>query len=105
LKDKQSSPPEIKSSAEKVDTTPKPQTSLPETPKISAPTTPSPRMNIVVVTGTFANVRSGAGNEFPIVTTVKEGDKLVLLGESGEWFNVRLENGQGGWINSRFVKE
>ena len=42
--------------------------------------------------------------EFPIFTTVKQGDKLVLLGEYGEWFNVRLDNGQEGWINNRFVK-
>jgi hypothetical protein len=61
--------------------------------------------DIVTVTGTSANIRSGAGNEFSTVGAVKQGDKLTLIGEHGEWFNVRLENGQEGWINSRFVKE
>jgi uncharacterized protein YraI len=60
--------------------------------------------NTVVVTGTSANIRSGAGNEFSVVTTLKHGDKLILLGEHGEWFNVRSESGQEGWINNKFVK-
>jgi hypothetical protein len=65
---------------------------------------PSIGANIVTVTGTSANIRSAAGNEFVILTTVKQGDKLILLGEQGEWFNIRLENGQEGWIDRRFVK-
>jgi uncharacterized protein YgiM (DUF1202 family) len=32
------------------------------------------------------------------------GDKLTLLGEYSEWLNVRLENGQEGWIDNKFVK-
>jgi uncharacterized protein YgiM (DUF1202 family) len=90
LEDKQSSPLEKK-------------LQLPEKPQTTEPITPSSVIN-VVVTGTSANIRSGAGNEFPIITTVKQGDKLILLGEYGEWLNIRLENGQDGWINNRFVK-
>lgn len=103
--DKQSSPPERKLAPQRVDIPSKPQPSLPEKPQIIAPVTPEPRTNIIIVTGTSANIRSGAGNEFSTVGTVKQGDKLTLLGEHGEWFNVRLENGQEGWINSRFAKE
>lgn len=77
---------------------------LPERPKTSIPITPLTGSNIVILTGTFANIRSGAGNEFSIVTTLKQGDKLILLGEYGEWFNVRFENGQEGWINGKFIK-
>lgn len=73
-------------------------------PKTSIQPPPSLGTNIATVTGTSANIRSGAGNEFPIITTVKQGDKLILLGEYGEWLNIRLENGQDGWINNRFVK-
>jgi hypothetical protein len=83
----------------------KSQPSIPEKPQVIIPVTPEPRTNIIFVTGTSANIRSGAGNEFPIITTVQQGDKLVLIGEHGEWFNVRLESGQDGWINSRFTKE
>lgn len=67
--------------------------------------TSSTNPDVIAVTGTSANIRAGAGSEFPTVTTVKQGDKLILLGEYGQWLNVRLENGQEGWVNSRFVKE
>jgi len=77
----------------------------PEKPLTSTPITPSSgTTNIVTVTWTSANIRSGVGNEFPVMTTVKQGDRLTVIGESGEWFNVRLEDGKEGWINSRVVK-
>jgi hypothetical protein len=83
----------------------KPQVTPPEKPITSIPITPSSgTANIVTVTWTFANIRSGPGNNYPVVTTVKQGDKLTVIGESGEWFNVRLENGQQGWISHRVVK-
>lgn len=75
----------------------KPITSTPVTP-------PSGTTHIVTVTWTFANIRSGAGNDYSVVATVKQGDKLAVIGVSGEWFNVRLEGGQQGWISSRVVK-
>jgi uncharacterized protein YgiM (DUF1202 family) len=59
---------------------------------------------IVTVTWTFANIRSDPGDNYPVVTTVKQGDKLTVIGESGEWFNVRVEGGQQGWISNRVVK-
>jgi hypothetical protein len=104
LKDKQSSAPEIKLTPQKVDTPSKLQPTSTEKPLTPKEVTPQSSKNIVTVTGTSANIRSGAGNEFSIVTTVKQGDKLTFLGEYGEWFNVRLENGQEGWINNMFVK-
>jgi hypothetical protein len=72
-----------------------------------APSVPIPSTsgtNIVVVTATSANIRQGAGNEFAVAATVKQGDELILLGESGDWFNVQLENGQEGWISNKFAK-
>ena len=75
------------------------QTSKPQvTPPSSGTTT------VVTVTWTSANIRSGAGNEFPVLMTVNKGDKLTIIGERGEWFNVRLEDGKEGWINSRALK-
>lgn len=74
--------------------TEKPQTIDPKSkPSMSTTGFPSSSTTTIIVTGTSANIRSGAGNEFPIFTTLKQGDKLVLLGEHGEWFNVRLDNG------------
>ena len=83
----------------------KPQVTPPEKPATSTPVTPSMGTEkIVIVTWTSANIRSGAGDNYSVVTTVKQGDKLVVIGESGDWFNVRLENSQQGWISNRVVK-
>ena len=84
------------------DQTTKPQVSAPGKPVPSTPA--SATTNILTVTWTSANIRSGAGNEFLVVTTVKKGDRLTAIGELREWFNVRLEDGKEGWINSRVVK-
>ncbi len=74
-----------------------------ETSSLSPSPIPSDK-NLVIVTWSFANIRSGVGNDYPIVKFVKKGDKLILIGESSDWFNVRFENGQQGWISNRVVK-
>jgi len=75
----------------------------PETSSLSPSTAPSHK-GLVTVTWTFANIRSGVGNDYPVVKYVKQGDKLTVIGESGDWLNVRFENGQQGWISNRVVK-
>jgi hypothetical protein len=76
------------------------QTTKPQvTPSSSGATT------VVTVTWTSANIRSGAGNEFPVLKTVNKGDRLTIIGERREWLNVRLEDGKEGWINSRVVSQ
>jgi uncharacterized protein YgiM (DUF1202 family) len=80
-----------------------PPTSGVETFSPSPSTIPSDK-SLVTVTWTFANIRSGVGNDYPIVKFVKQGDKLRVIGESGDWFNIRLENGEQGWISNRVVK-
>ena len=78
---------------------PSPQTTAPQATSPSSGTT-----TVVTVTWTSANIRSGAGDEFPVMTTVNMGEKLTIIGERGEWFNIRLEDGKEGWIRSRVVK-
>ena len=60
--------------------------------------------NLVIVTWTLANIRSGVGNDYPVVKFVQQGDKLTVIGASGDWLNVRFENGRQGWISNRVVK-
>ena len=75
------------------------QTTKPQVPLPQSSTT-----TVVTVTWTSANIRSGAGDEFPVLTTVNRGERLTIIGERGEWFNIRLEDGTEGWINSRALK-
>ncbi len=88
----------------KVHLSPEAETIPPEKPKKSTQTISPPEKHKLSVTGTFANIRSGAGNEFSVITILKQGEQLFLIGEYGDWYHVRLENGQEGWINNRFAK-
>ena len=74
-----------------------------ETLSVSPSAIPS-NGTLVTVTWTFANIRAGVGNDYPVVKFVKQGDKLRVIGASGGWFNICSEDGQEGWISSRVVK-
>jgi uncharacterized protein YgiM (DUF1202 family) len=72
----------------------------------SGPTsaTPASQGPSVQVTGSSVNIRSGPGTGHSIIGSVKHGDRLVLLGESGNWFQVRLSIGEEGWVFNKLVK-
>jgi len=71
----------------------------PEKPITSAPTTFSSGTTGILAWD-FSVVKSGPGNDYPVIATVRKGDKLTIMEQSGEWVKVRLENGQEGWIRS-----
>lgn len=71
------------------------------TPTSTAPLSQEPS---VQVTGSSVNIRSGPGTSHSIVDSVNRGDRLILLSESGNWFQVRLPNGKEGWIFNKLVK-
>ena len=58
----------------------------------------------VEVTGTTVNVRSGPGTSHGILGSVRRGDRLAVLGESGNWFQVRMPDGRTGWIFNKLVR-
>ncbi|MEZ4512582.1 MAG: SH3 domain-containing protein [Chloroflexota bacterium] len=58
-----------------------------------------------VVLSKGLNVRLGAGNAFGVITAVKQGTELQLLGQdqSGRWLKVALPTGEKGWVSASFV--
>lgn len=65
-------------------------------------TVPSGKM--VSVTDPMVNIRSGPSMKDKVLTTVKKGDKLEVLGEIGSWYNVKLPDGTQGWIYNKLVE-
>ena len=63
---------------------------------------PSPQM--VCVIASVVNIRSGPGTKNKVITTVRRGDELEMLGETGYWYNVKLSNEVEGWIYKKLVK-
>lgn len=51
-----------------------------------------------VVKGNYVNVRGGPGTGYDVISQVGYGDRLPVLGKSGDWYNVRLSSGAAGWI-------
>jgi len=51
---------------------------------------------------TNVNVRSGAGTEHPILLTLKKGESLPYLDQTGDWIRVRSERGDG-YLYARYA--
>jgi len=73
-----------------------------EVERTPEPVTPPPEL--VSVIASLVNIRSGPGMKNGIITTVRKGDELELLGQTGSWCNVRLSNGVEGWIYKKLVR-
>lgn len=60
--------------------------------------------NKVTVLATTLNVRYGPGLSHEILTQVQEEQELQILGEENEWYKVRLDTEQIGWVASWLVE-
>lgn len=81
------------------------------TPTDAPPTlTPSPTLTPQVLGSVFSlndvNMREGPGVTFPAASALRPGTGFIVVAsdESGGWFNVRLEDGQEGWISATLVR-
>jgi hypothetical protein len=63
--------------------------------------TPVPVMP-AVVEATVLNVREGPDTSFPIISSVKQGESLEVLGQyrSCDWLRVNTRSGERGWVKS-----
>jgi hypothetical protein len=52
-----------------------------------------------------SNVRAEPNTRSKIIVTLRKGEKLAKIGDSGTWVNVRLPSGETGWILKSLVKE
>ncbi len=51
------------------------------------------------------NVRNGPGTDFPLLSTLADGQIVTLAGRSTDatWLQVRLPDGQLGWVSGQFL--
>lgn len=52
-----------------------------------------------------SNIRTEPSLKGKVITTLRKGEKVIKLDESGDWFDVGLPSGGTGWISKRLVKE
>ncbi len=68
-----------------------------------SPTGSAGSATTVEVLRPVVNVRQSATTDSPIVVKVREGDKLEVVDQRGEWYQVKMENGKTGWVYSTLV--
>jgi len=84
---------------------PRQVTPVPKTPSQPVAATSVPEPRIVYVNWPTTNLRDGPGTDFKTLTEIKKGTALAILEEKGQWFRVRLEDGQEGWIGKATTSE
>jgi hypothetical protein len=58
----------------------------------------------VTVTARSLNVRSAPGTDAAVVGKARRGDRLEVIGERGEWLEVRAAASLAGWVHGRYVR-
>ena len=88
---------------------PGPSGLVPAAPKMGAPVQASPQLapssRVVFVKWPQVGLREGPGTNFKVTAQVQKGTALEVVEEQGNWYKVRLEDGQEGWIGKATVSE
>ena len=58
----------------------------------------------VTVTARSLNVRAAPGTDAAVVGKARRGDRLEVVGERGEWLEVRAAATSAGWVHRRYVR-
>lgn len=69
------------------------------------PQSTSSKVKILSTPTNFLRVRDKPNLAGKELTRVEPGDELVLLGEEGSWYKVRLSNGLEGYITSAYAEK
>lgn len=51
------------------------------------------------------NIRAGAGTKYEVVDKISQGQKVTVLTENGKWSEIELENGQKGFVSTKFLSD
>lgn len=73
-----------------------------------APPTPSPEPKIVLTVRYAAgpvNIREKPTTQSQKIGEAKDGDKFEFISENSGWYQVKLPDGQNGFINSQYIEK
>ncbi len=74
----------------------------PEPP--APPTPPEPPKEYLLVTGSAVNLRKGPSTKDATIGRARKGDRLQVVGEQGDWYEVRLASGAPAFLSSKFAR-
>lgn len=56
------------------------------------------------VTASRLNVRKGPSTSYSIMHLLWNGNRVKVIGESGNWYQIRLSDGRTGWVSKNYLK-
>lgn len=56
-----------------------------------------------IITGENINVRKGPGLSFEVLIQVQKGKSYPIIGEQGDWYQIKLGGGKTGWVANWLV--
>lgn len=59
---------------------------------------------IIIVTGSYTNLRKGSGTGYDIIRRIYRGTEGGIIQKKGSWFKVKLADSTIGWVSQAYVK-
>jgi hypothetical protein len=87
------SPPEVSTPLEKT------SSPSPEKTADAAPPSKEKDLKELVVTIVQGNVRKGPSTKEQVIFRIARGDKLQMIRQKGNWYEIRLSDGRSGWAH------
>ncbi len=81
------------------------ETPIPPTPSLTFTPSPTPPIIGIVQSLQLVNVRDGPGTNFSAFEAIAPGTGVTIIGQNadGTWYNIRLEDGNEGWVSARLI--
>lgn len=64
----------------------------------------TPTTKTGIVNTAVLNVRSGPSTRYKVLTTIRRNSSVEILSTNNGWHNVRLPNGETGYVSSSFIR-
>ena len=59
--------------------------------------------DVVQATADNVNIRKSPSTDAPSIAKVNKFDRYIMIGRFNDWFKIKLENGESGWINDQYA--
>ncbi|MDR3120796.1 MAG: SH3 domain-containing protein [Clostridiales bacterium] len=59
--------------------------------------------DVVQATADDVNIRNSPSTDAPVTTQVQKFDRFIMLDRFNDWFKIKLENGESGWVNDQYA--
>ncbi|MBI2075017.1 MAG: PEGA domain-containing protein [Candidatus Levybacteria bacterium] len=79
---------------------------VPDNKKVPASVTPAVTQVLILDTPTgFLRVRESSSLDSAEIARVSPGDKFDLISEENGWYQIKLLNGESGWVNAQYAQK